>query len=103
MFAVRRSCPYLLFLVWASEFIRFPSGPNALFSSAWYLSGAEIDEEGEPEAEVFAVSIPLSTVELRLSPPAFLDLLLDGKPEVIRTRGRKRTLGRECLTATVGA
>lgn len=85
----RRSCSFLLFLVRANEFIRFPNGPRKLFSSAWYLSGAEIDDEGDPEAEVFAVPIPSSAVELRPIPLRFLDRLLERRPEVMRTRDRK--------------
>ena len=87
--SVRRSCSFLLFLVRARELIRFPNGPRTLFSSAWYLSGAEIDDEGDPEAEVFAVPIPSSAVELRPVLPRFLDLPLECRPEVIRTRDRK--------------
>ena len=85
----RHSCSFLLFLVRANEFIRFPSGPRKLFSSAWYLSGAEIDDEGDPEAEVFAVPISSSAVGLRPIPLRYLDRLLERRPEVMRTRDRK--------------
>lgn len=98
----RRSCPFFLFLVRARELIRFPNGPRTLFSSAWYLSGAEIDDEGDPEAEVFAVPIPSSIVELRPIPSWFLDRALECRPEVIRTRDRKWTLGMEFRAPTMG-
>lgn len=48
-----------------------------------------MDDEGDPEAEVFAVSIPLSNVELPPVPSRLLNRLLECKPEVIRTRDRK--------------
>ena len=65
---------------------RRPRGPQVVFSSACHRKGADIEEEGEPEAEeeVEDVGSPLEVlVECRCL----------GRPEVIRTLERNRTLG----------
>lgn len=76
----------------ARKLTRWPSGPHAFVSSsAWERSGADMDEDGEPEAEeatLAAGSVPVLARLWRWC----------GSPEVIRTRERNRTRGLRGVT-----